>query len=200
MPNLIEMMGANYFNEKFANAYLVIDGRVLQVGMCNRADRVHCMDVEAGEAKIIPSNKFTGFKAFEYPLLGYRKFGEHMYGYAYKRQTANRGFRSEQVNITWTGCTRALADLGLIKQGRITDSAKVVALLKPQFDSIKDLPKLLNGEVSGLVLNNNVMIEPSTTKAGGWYSILYKQAEVGEINSKGVVSYNEPGFASVIGL
>lgn len=198
--NLIEQMGATYFTEKFANSYFLSKDRVYQVLDAQRTDRIRVVDVLAEDTKILPASVFTGFKVFEYPLLGYRKFGDHLYGYASKRQTSNRGFRSEQVNITWSSCTRALMDLGLAGRTRVDEKAKAVALLQPKFDSLKDMQLLLDGKSSGLVLSSNVMIEPSTESADGWYSVLYKQACVGAINSRGDVKWKNPAFAEVVNL
>lgn len=200
MPNLIEQMGAPYFTEKFGNSYFTNDGRVYQVLDAQRTDRIRVHDAKSDEIKVLPASVFTGFKVFEYPLLGYRKFGDHLYGYASKKQTSNRGFRIEQVMITWSACSRALMDLGLAGRQRVDDKRKAIALLQPQFDSLKDLPKLLEGKVSGLVLNSNIMIEPSTENADGWYTVLYKQAAVGAINSRGDVKWKNPAFAEVINL
>lgn len=201
MPNLVESMGVNYFNEKFHNAFFLSDNRIYRVLSAARSDRVTVEDVEGDrDEKIIAASRFPGFKVFEYPLLGYRRFADHVYGYAYKRQTTNRGFRMENVNVTWTGCTRLLYDLGVLTT-RLTDVDKAVALLKPKFDNYeRDLPRLLSGEISGLVLNNNVMIEPAVDEAASWYSVLYKQARVGKMNQRGQITYTDPAFANIIGL
>lgn len=200
MPNLIESMGAQYFNEKFANAHFLSDNRVYKVLNAQRVDRVMVEDVETGEDKMLAASRFPGFKVFEYPLLGYRRFADHVYGYAYKRQNTNRGFRLEHTNITWTGCTRLLYDLGVLNE-RLSDKQKAIALLKPEFDNYeRDLPKLLNGEINGLVINHNLMIEPAVDTADGWYSVLYKQARVGKMNSRGQITYADPNFANVTGI
>jgi hypothetical protein len=201
MPNMIEQMGATYFTEKFANSFFLNDNKLYQIIGAARADRITVVDVEADDTKVLPASLFTGFKMFEYPLLGYRKFGENQYGYSHKRQTSNRGFRIEQVITTWSSCTRALMDMGLVGKSRLNDKARAAVLLKPQFDSFKTgLPLLLSGKTSGLVLNNNVLIEPSTDTANGWYSILYKQATVGSMNQRGEISWSNPAFADVVNL
>lgn len=201
MPNLIESMGVNYFNEKFHNAYFMSDQRIYRIIEAQRSDRVTVQDIdEEDDTKVISASRFPGFKAFEYPLLGYRRFADNVYGYMYKRQTTNRGFRAEAASITWTGCTRLLYDLGVINT-RLTERDKIKAVFRPQFDSLeRDLPKLLNGEVSGVVLNHNVMIEPAVDSSDGWYSVLYRQARVGKMNSRGQVTWTDPQFASITGI
>jgi hypothetical protein len=205
--NLITQMGAQYFNEKFNNSYFLYEGKVLRVLQASpQGTRVSVeelsdrLDDDTVSDKVVSGSVFKGFKVFEYPLLGYRKFGEHKYGFASKRQTSYRGFRLEQISVTWTGCTRALIDLGVVHGGRLSDYTKAKALLKPTFDSMDDLPKLLSGKISGLVLNNNTMIEPATGKQEDWYAILYKQAQVGSINAAGNITWNDPAFANVVNL
>jgi hypothetical protein len=203
MPNLVDQMGAAYFNEKFATSFFLYNGKVARIINANGKGTSVVIEefngpLDEPEEKVVPATTFNGFKVFEYPLLGYRRFGEHLYGFATKRQTSNRGFRSEQITTTWTACTRALIDLGAISGNRLNERAKVISLLQPKFDTIAQLPDLLAGKTSGLVINNNVMIEPATDTQNDWYSILYKQARVGKINQAGKITWNDPAFANIV--
>jgi hypothetical protein len=196
-------MGSTYFNEKFATSYFLYNEKVARIVSANKAGTTVLIEqlngpLDEPDERTIPAKWFNGFKVFEYPLLGYRRFSDHMYGFATKRQTSNRGFRSEQITTTWTACTRALIDLGAVNGVRLDERAKVLALLQPKFDALDKLPDLLEGRSSGLVLNNNVMIEPATEAQNDWYSILYKQARVGKIDSKGKITWNDPAFANIV--
>lgn len=189
MPNMIQSLGRDYFNQFFHGSMVLIDGKVYEIREATQQGRVIAVDVESqGMAEIAP-DKFTGFKTFEYPILGYRRFGDFHIGYASKKQSVHRGLRMQNIGTTWTAATRLLIDLGAIHGGRMSDYERALALFKPKFDTLNDAPKLLEGKLSGLVLSPNLVIEPSVEAASEWYTVLYKQAVVGKVDGKGKVKW-----------
>lgn len=200
MPNMIQSLGRDYFNQFFQGSIVKIDDRVLQVrGAQGNAGRtVLCVDMENGQGVEIPADRFTGWKSFEYPILGYRRFGEHHLAYSTKLQSVHRGLKIANVQTTWTAATRLLIDLGAISGARLTEEQKAVALFKPVFDSLADVPALLDGRKTGLVLSPNLIIEPSTEKGNEWYAVHYKQAVIGSVSDRGVVRFKSPQHASIL--
>lgn len=197
MPNLIKSLTRDYFNSYFNGSAILHKGAVLQILEADN-NNVLAEDLATNTSVRIPNDYFTGFGVFKYPLLGYRRFGEHRIGYMTRKQSVHRGLRAAHINVAWSAATRLLVDLAAVPVVRLSDSEKVIAAFIPKFDTLKDVPDLLAGNTTGLVLSENLIIEPSTEAADEWYSVVYKQAVVGKVDSKGAVTWNDKGHEHLL--
>lgn len=188
MPNLIKNLTRDYFNSYFNGSSIKYNGAVLRIVEANNSE-VFTEDVSTGNAVMVPNDFFTGFAVFSYPLLGYRRFGDDRIGYMTKKQSVHRGLRAANIAVQWSAATRLLVDLGAVPLTRLSDADKVTAAFIPKFDTLQDVPDLLAGNKTGLVLSENILIEPSTEAEDEWYTVFFKQAAVGKLDSKGAVTW-----------
>lgn len=188
--SLIQSLGADYFNQFFNRALFLYEGRVLEVTRTSNT-YVDCIDRTTGDLVRVPNAFFTGFKVFEYPKLGYRRFNEHCVGFATKIQSAMRGLKAENVEVQYSPVTRAIAAIRGTRAGAGRDIMSK-PLMTPQYDKASEMQALLDGRKTGLVLNEFVLIEPSLSADNAAFNIFYKQARVGKMSAGGVCSwYND---------
>lgn len=197
MSNLIASLTREYFNSYFNHALIDYNGDVLRVVEAGSSVVVAENLSREGDVVNIPHSHFTGFKVFSYPLLGYRRFGDRI-GWMGKKQSVKRGLRTENITVSWSAATRLLVDLGAVPLVRLTESEKALAAFNSKFDTPKDVPDLLAGDRVGLVFNPNLIVEPSTEAEDDWYSVVYKQAVVGKMDNKGVVTWKAPQHSHLL--
>lgn len=199
MPNLVEELTPNYFNEFFTGALFLRDDVLLQVENAGRYNTT-ARNYEQGGRVEIPNSFFTGYKIFEYPILGYRKLDEHRVAYLTRRQATARGVRPGTIHMDLSPASVQLRDLGAVPPigASRSESSKAIAAFRPRFDSISDIPGLLAGQQLALVLSPSIMIEPSVDALSDWYSVYYKQSVIGKINSRGAITWTSPAFASLL--
>lgn len=188
--SLINSLGSDYFTQFFRQGLFVYEGRVLEIVGVNN-NHVLAYERSTGNEVRVPNAFFTGFKVFEYPSLGYRRFNDTTVGYVTKVQSAYRGLRTSQIDVAYSPTTRAIADSTRARAG-VSKETMASELMKPTFNTMADLPKLLEGDITGLVLNEAVLIEPSLTQDNAGFNIFYKQARIGKMSAAGVASwYND---------
>lgn len=194
--NMVRSLGRDYFNNFFAGALFLKDDKVLRV---EHADSrvVACLNITDASSEQVPAEFFTGFKTFNYPVLGYRRLKPHVHAFLTKKQSVHRGLRSNTMNVDFSGATHLLNDLGIVR-ATASESERALAAFSHQFDNMSDLPKLLSGEVSGLVLSPHILIEPSVEAEDGWYSIFYKRALIGKMNSRGGITWTSPNHSDIL--
>lgn len=202
MPNLVEELSAGYFTDFFAGALFLNGDALYQVDSATRT-RVAVRPFNAagtGDQQTIPADFFTGYKTFEYPILGYRRIGPHKITYLTRRQTTARGLRPASIISTISPATQMLRETGLTppESSSQVDRAKSVAAFKPEFDNLGELPAMLSGDKFGLVLSANIMIEPSVDAVNDWFNVYYKQSLIGKMNSRGAVTWTSPAYATLL--
>lgn len=194
--SIVRSLGREYFNSFFQGALFAKDGAVFRVVGADRTG-VLCHKFDDGSETFVPNDFFVGFKTFSYPVLGYRKIKENTIAFLTKTQSVHRGIRTNTVGVTWSGATAALIDMGYVSSS-VSDKQKAESIYSNEFDTLADLPRLLNGDVTGLVLSPNIIIEPSVETQGDWYSVIFKRALIGKMNSRGNVTWTNPSHASLI--
>lgn len=198
MANIVDSLGADFINKRFQHAMFLKDGDVYKVYTCRPNpltglyDTVSCKRLRDGKEENIRNDFFTGFKVFAYPRLGYRRLGTNSIGYAIKEQSAYRGLSMERVHVQDSPATRLLRGLGL--NGDYDMKKRSIIIMQPEFDKLRDLPAVLAGEKSGLVLSESLIIEPDTKKAEGHFSVLFDQVEVATVTERGVYKWATPKY------
>lgn len=200
---LIDEVGVDYFNDMCRDALLLKDDevyRVLAAGRGGTVDVIRYSPDGEQTRQSIEKEFFTGWKVFSHPILGYRRFGDQLIGHAQRRQSTRRGLRPESINITLSPCSTLLANMNAYPVPSAND--KAVAAMKPQFDDFdRDLPRMLSGELMGLVLSDNIIIEPDVAgaKATG-YSVFMRQHVIGKMDAKGAVTWENEGLSNTLDL
>lgn len=188
--SLIDDLGANYFNDMCVNALFMKDEKLHKVDHCD-SHSVICLQYEDVGTRVVTVNRdfFTGWKVFEYPVLGYRRFNEHLIGFIQRRQSTRRGLRVDAMNVQLTPCSNLLQQMGVVPM--FDNDSKARAAMLPRFDNFdEDLPRLLSGELSGLILSDGIVIEPDVNgnKASG-YNVFLRQHIIGKMDDKGKISW-----------
>lgn len=194
--NMVQSLGRDYFNSFFAGALFKRDADILRVTETTRYN-VLCYDLSNSREVEIPFDFFTGFKTFEYPTLGYRRVRDGVSVFLTRRQSTNRGLRHNAMEVQLTPATAALNDMGLI-YARMSEQDRALAAYNTSFDTVADIPRLLRGEASSLILSPYILIEPGVETADDWYSIYFKRAKVGTMNDRGTISWNNPIHANIL--
>lgn len=202
MPNLVEELSANYFTEFFSGALFLNGDNLFQVESANRT-RVAVRaftPAGTGDSQSIPADFFTGYKTFEYPILGYRRLGPHKNAYLTRRQTTARGLRPNSIISNITPASNMLRELGLVppEPSSLAERMKAYTAFKPVFDTLDELPAMLNGDKFGLVLSPSILIEPSVDAVNDWFNVYYRQSIIGKMNSRGAVTWTSPAYSALL--
>lgn len=193
--NLIQSLGAGYFNEFFHNALFMYEGRVHKVVEV-RTSNVRCERLHDREAVLVPNSFFMGFKTFNYPILGYRRMSEHMVSYLTRNQSVRRGLNESHIRHQWSPLSTRLAQLGYTSTGSSINNG--LAVFEPTYDTGGDLKALLAGEKANIVLSDSVLIEPSTSSNNDWYTIYHKQSVVGSMDYRGRTTFNSNKYENIV--
>lgn len=195
---LIQELGRDYFNEMCAAALFLHDNEVCRVDFA-RSGTVHGYrynnDEDNPETRIeIPEAYFSGWKVFEYPRLGYRRVADNTVAHFTRQQSTRRGLRLESVNIQLTPLSTLLHNLGLVRAPQPRQRA--LAIMKPRFDDFnRDLPRLLDGELSALVLSDTLLIEADTGQKSDHFNIYLRQHAIGRMDKRGSIEWEDPNMS-----
>src|SRR5687768_6876864 len=124
MPNLVEELGPQYFTEFFTGALFLRGDELLQVEGAG-STRINARNVETGAGTYVPADFFTGYKAFEYPILGYRKLTPQKVGFITRQQSTARGVRASTLQVGLSPASSMLRDLGAYDSERSVDQEKL---------------------------------------------------------------------------
>lgn len=195
--NLVEKLEPGYFADMCSGATFAKDGRVLEVSSVASNYAVRCSDV-TDPNNITPvsvsSDFFTGWKAFSHPDLGYRKIGSFIV-FIEKQQSVSRGLRPRNLRYRWSEVTSALANSNAVTGlnfPTLYDAGLLKQVFFPKFDSLNELGNLLSGKTVGLVLNENILIEPNVANDSDNYNIYYNTRKIGEVSSAGSFTFTKP--------
>ena len=199
--NLIEILGREYFNEKYPGALMQYEGGIVSIrGAVNGAVQARVIVDKRKALKetadvMVPNSAFVGYEVFRAPELGYRKIGDSCYflRHALGRSNAS-AFFAERVNMVGSRGTRYLENLGGLTPIRAADPTTIAQLYYPEFDSINKWELLVEGKESSLVLSNKIVIEPSTRTDDEAYEISYDNVIIGAVDYKKRVRARTPAF------
>lgn len=199
--SLISELGRSYFNEMCTQALFVHEDTVHRV---ERADALNVVctrylgdDGTDEEIAVLPHDVFTGWKVFAYPRLGYRRIGENIICHLQRQQSTRRGLRPESINAQLSPCTHMLHNLGLVQTP--PSRQRIMAAMKPVFDEFsRDVPRMIEGELAGIVLSDTLMIEPDVSnKNPEGYKIYLRQHVVGKMDDRGLITWEDEHFSKL---
>lgn len=193
--NLVQSLGSGYFNEFFNGSVFMYEGRVHQIVEC-RASGVRCTRLHDGEPVVVPNNFFMGFKVFNYPTLGYRRISEHIAAFLTRNQSVRRGLNPQHVRHQNSPISQRLLNEGHINSTVPPNNGLLV--YEPVFDSPEAVQQLLAGDRANVVLNEEILIEPSVNSDNDWYTIYHNQAIVGSMDYRGRTSFINPKYDNII--
>jgi len=182
--NMIERLGADWFNQRCGGAFFLFEGKLLLLrGVAN--DAVKAETTEA--ITKIPMDYFSGFKVFEYPALGYRKYGKGWCVFMTKKHTFHRGLREGCVNIQLSPVSQLVYNKLYRKLGE-TDMPpegwrKMHAVFFPEYDTAADMEDLFAGKRPCVVMNADIMVEYDVSNpAAKGFVIYHRERPIGWIS------------------
>ena len=194
--NLYESCGPDWINRRVAGAYFVMDGRLAMLRHAE-ANGQYLVELRAGERKLmnLPADAVKGFGLLEYPKLGYRRDPKTgTVGFFFKHHTFERGLRPGHIKIDTTPGYRAIGREWPDMPG---DMMMQLAFL-PQYDKAEDVEALLASERFSVVLNADVMVEPSVADDGDDLTVYYRKRPAGHINVNGKVAWRTPEYGELL--
>lgn len=183
MPNLIDSLGHGYFRDFFREALFMYKGQVYSVRTAD-ARAVHARRLSDGAEVMVPNKEFMGFKAFEYPLLGYRRLDDNVIAFLSRVQSTQRGLRQNTINVDYSPVTSRLAANYLIPNPASVAPNAGLRAFEPQWDRASKIDELIAGELTGVVLNERIIVEPSVHSNNDGYAIYFNQALVGTMDAR----------------
>lgn len=182
--NMITRLGYDWFNDRCTGAHFLYKGKIYVV-LGATALGVVAQEYGAGNEIKLSHEYFSGFKVFEHPPLGYRKLGNGFAMYLTRRNTYQRGLRSDTVKLEHSPVTELVRRKFTGKLGLMLVADKMRAVFNPEFDSVDKLHDLFAAKLPCVVLSADVLVEYNVfnTKARGWV-VYFKRQPVCNIDPK----------------
>lgn len=209
MPNLLQQVGSDYFADRFTGNFLYIDGTLFTVtGDCgDDSIMVQEYDGESFSNRVpalsMPADVVPDVGAFACPTLGYRRVGAMTYNAQYQSRSGSRsrsGFGADCVAFALTAAARRICALSGKSEFQLSASptsdsrsvlrdsnkAKFYSLYNPEFDSIEDFSRLVEGDLPSLVISPDVCIEPTVSYKTDAYDVFVRGVLIGHVTNKGI--------------
>lgn len=184
--NMIARLGREWCEQRVVGGHFVHDGKLLMVRNV-LADGVSCIERKTDKRVMLPLDVFTGFKIFRYPPLGYRKFGPGLAVWLTKQHSYNRGLRERCIQPELSPVSELLhLNYNREMQGQFNLPESLLELVFfPEYDTVEELPKLYEGVIPSVVLNENVLVEAnvSNERADG-HIVYFKRRPCAAISKK----------------
>lgn len=201
--SMIDNLGTGWFNQRFADAVFLYNNAVHRLVRA-RDNGVVCLRLQDDQEVTVPREWFVSFSNFAYPKLGWRKLNG-LAVYLSRTQHQKRGLHARCIQLAQSAATVALrrdcpqVRAAAIHQEHVTDKL-LIKMFQPEWDSGKDIPALLRGDVPMLVINEDVIIELDVLTDNDRYNIYMGQAIVGHMSPDGVRTYinNDPAIKAFI--
>lgn len=190
--NLLDSTGHEWFRQKVIGGHMIYNKEVCQLAAM--ADdvtiRARVLTGDGPGNVLIPKRDIPGFSALAYPQLGYRRMYGHMASYIEYNPNGHgqgkRGLRAASVHVVLSPASQLLANhYPQASRGKYRPNDEImVAVFKPEYDKVQDLDKLINGDKLQVILNHDVLIEPSIMPEDDDYVVYCRQRACGRFNNK----------------
>lgn len=197
--NLLDSAGLNWFRRRVSGGYMVHKGEVVIVGDVVGGGRVIVHPLDGRNAGFAIDKKLiTGFSVFQYPPLGYRRLNDTMVAFLERKHDYMRGLRRRSVTTYLSGCSLLLAEQHPeLRMGE--DNRVMNAVFLPEYDKPELMADMIAGKRMNMVLNHNVMIEPSALAKGDDDFVLYFRRRVaGRMSTHGKFKWVTDEYRSAI--
>lgn len=199
--NLHQDLGLRYIRDMYVGAVFQLEDHAYRLMHCE-GNSLECdaLDLNDNEAswvrRSVPLSVLKSFSTFKYPALGYRNIpdatrpGMHVM-HVTSRRSAVRGLREDSLVINGLPVFDNLLAHQIVPLIHTTTrQARIRSIFKPEFLKWRQgLSRLLDGELSGFALNENVAVGiacSSGTDAA--FEIYFKERVVGTVDERGNVT------------
>lgn len=193
--NLLDNTGREWFRRRVLGAHMLHEGRVLQLVDAGN-NQLHFRDAVNGEDIQLPKNVLVGFGQLRWPQLGYRFINERIF-HLTKKMSWNRGLRRDSVQAEFSPASRALADNYPVRELQ-REGNLMAAIFLPNYNKAEDLDRVIAGDQLGVVLNHDVMIEPSVARDDNDYVVYCRQRPCGRMNADKRFKWYAPEYKEAI--
>jgi len=190
MPNLAQSLGSSYFSERMSGVLLVRDGRILSITSYHTRDNsIECHVVASpdhsgeGESVRIDADLINSYDDVSTPAMGYVRVGDHLW-----RATRNSSGRAAggflQSGVRWEPSQLTylmqLSGAGVSNAPPARDG--LMSLYFPAHNTLSEWSAMVEGELSGLVLSKDIIIEPTVRNDRDEYDVFVKGINIGALN------------------
>lgn len=192
--SLMESTGEAWFNRRVAGAWFMHEGKLL---LLRRGDEgiIKCEDRIERKQVYLPTEVISGFGKLQYPKLGYRRNEKTgTVGFMHKHHTFDRGLRPVHIKAE---ATPGFAAIGRRFEFEGNDEL-MKAVFMPVFDKEDSIKEMLANDRFAVVMNSDVMIEPSVADDGDDFTVYYRKRPAGHINVKGKVHWRTDGYRDLL--
>lgn len=189
--NLLDSTGIDWFRQKVIGGYLLYNGRVCKLMQIVNANTILALSPDGREQFLINKKDIAGFGALAYPQLGYRRMFGRLATYIERNAGGHgqgrRGLRPNSVE--WHFSTAS--DVLFTKYERHfrgpfnnMEEQLMTAVFKPEYDTPDMLDTMLAGDKLQVILNHNVLIEPSVAEEDEDYVVYFRRRACGRFNER----------------
>lgn len=195
--NLLDSTGDDWFRRRCVGAHMLHEGRVLQLyGIVNNGRDLSFRDVVNGGEVVLPKTVIVGFGQFRWPQLGYRQIGEQIF-HLTKKMSWDKGLRRDSVHADRSPASRALYEnYNIGDRGQAGTMMQAVFL--PNYGKPDDLDAVIAGDRLGVVLNHDVMIEPSVARGDDDWVVYMRERPCGRLNAAKRFKWYAPEYKDAI--
>lgn len=202
--NLLDSTGFDWFRSRVLGCHMLYKNDVIRVDRIQDEEFLRGVIVGTGKMMMIPKRDIAGFAALAYPQLGYRRlFGTGGLAVYFERQhNYMRGLRRKSVRYVMTPCSDLLfqryPNRFEMDQGQREADRVMISVFKPEYDKVTALDDLIDGKALNVILNHDVMIEPSVAPEDDDYVIFFRQRAVGRFNDKKEFKWYGKGYREAV--
>lgn len=202
--NLLDSTGHEWFRSRVLGCHMLYKGDVVRVDRIQDMDNLRAVVLGTGKNMLIPKQDVAGFAALAYPQLGYRRFHNNGLAAYFERQhNYMRGLRRKSVHYLLSPCSDLLLQrypnrVELHQGGQAEADNVMQSVFKPGYDKPQDLDKLIAGDKLNVILDHNVLIEPSVAPEDDDYVVYFRQRACGRFNDKKEFKWYGDGYRNAI--
>jgi hypothetical protein len=204
MPNLIESIGENYFNRRFADTFFLDDrkrpsvvvrageGQVTYEALTGSASRV------SSTHRTLPYSFFEGLGNFSVPILGWRTRdkGRFLAFFSRNNRSYHRGLSPDNLQMVYSDLTAWAGRSGNTNLD-IDYKTKCFMAMKPSFLPFTEgVQKMRDGELLSFAVSPTVAVVPGEE---GKLDVYFRQSKAGVVAPDGTVSFDIPLLAEYVG-
>lgn len=190
--NLLDSTGIDWFRHRVIGGHMLYNKELCRLDRLMDADNIMATQITGpnrGNHVFIHKNDIPGFGVFAYPQLGYRRMYAGVAAYIeydpHGHGQGKRGLRQKSVKYAFS----PISDLLLNKYYQAAQpkyggggDELMAAIFKPEYDKVEELDKLILGDKLQVILNHDVLIEPSIMPEDDDYIVYFKQRACGRFN------------------
>lgn len=197
--NLLDSTGMEWFRSRVVGCHMLYKGDVVRVDRIMDENHLRAVSLVSGKNVLVPKGEMAGFSALAYPQLGYRKLADNVAVFFERQHNYYRGLRHKSVKYTMSPVSDLIVQRypGRVELDRV-DNAIMLSVFQPNYDKPEALDALLAGQKLNVVLNHNVLIEPSVAPQDDDHVVYFRQRACGRLNDNKEFKWYSPLYREAV--